>query len=193
MNELSLAADATKLVVRKTWWIMLIQGIAALIIGILLFTNTAATLVTLAFFLGAYWLVGGIFDIIGAFTRRGGDKGWFWSLLGGGISIIAGLLLISQPLAGAVVLPVVLAILIGVLAIISGAINIFKAIKLRNEIKGEGWMIAWGIISIILGFWILSAPLISGASLVWVAAIAAVIGGIAMIIFSFRLRSAAKA
>jgi uncharacterized membrane protein HdeD (DUF308 family) len=193
MNELSLAADATRTVVRKTWWIMLIQGIAALIVGILLFTNTAATLVTLAIFLGAYWLVGGIFDIIGAFTRRGGDKGWFWSLFGGGISIIAGLLLISQPLTGAVVLPVVLAILIGILAIISGGINIFKAIKLRNEIQGEGWMIAWGIISIILGFWILSAPLISGASLVWVAAIFAVIGGIAMIIFSFRLRSAAKA
>jgi uncharacterized membrane protein HdeD (DUF308 family) len=193
MNELSLAADATRTVVRKTWWIMLIQGIAALIIGILLFTNTAATLVTLAIFLGAYWLVGGIFDIIGAFTRRGGDKGWFWSLFGGGISIIAGLLLLSQPLAGAVALPVILAIFIGVLAIISGGINIYKAIKLRNEIQGEGWMIAWGIISIILGFWILSTPLISGASLVWVAAIAAVIGGIAMIIMSFRLRSVAKA
>lgn len=192
MNELSLAADTMRTVVRKTWWIMLIQGICALIIGILLFTNTAATLITLAIFLGAYWLITGIFDIIGAFTRRNGDRHWFWSLLAGIIGIVAGFLLISQPLTGAVVLPVVLAILIGIAAIVSGIFNIIWAIRARNEIRGEGWIILWGVISIILGLWILSTPVISGAALVWVAAIAAVIGGIVMIIFSFRMRSAAK-
>jgi uncharacterized membrane protein HdeD (DUF308 family) len=193
MNELSLAADSMRKVVSKTWWIMLIQGIAALVIGILLFTNTAQTLVFLAIFLGAYWLVGGIFDIIGAFTRRNGDRHWFWSLLGGGLMIIAGALLLSQPLAGAVVLPVTLAILIGIAAIISGIFNIIWAIRARNEIQGEGWLMLWGVITIILGFWLLSTPLISGAALVFVAAIAAVIGGIGMIIFSFRMRGAARA
>lgn len=193
MNELSLAADSMRTVVSKTWWIMLIQGIAALIIGILLFTNTQSTLVALSIFLGAYWLVGGIFDIIGAFTRRNGDRHWFWSLLAGGISILAGGLLLSQPLTGAVVIPVTLAILIGLGAIISGIFNIIWAIRARNEIQGEGWLILWGVITIILGIWLLSTPLISAAALVFVAAIAAVIGGIGMIIFSFRMRSVAKA
>lgn len=193
MNELSLAADATKAVVRKTWWITLIQGIAALIIGILLFTNPVSTLYTIVIFLGIFWLIGGIFDIIGAFTRRNGDKSWWWSIISGVIGIIAGLFLLGNPGVSIVALPVTIGILIGLLAIISGIINIFKAIRIRNEIQGEGWIIAWGVISIILGLWILSAPLITGVSLVWLAAIAAVIGGIAMIIFSFRLRSAAKA
>jgi uncharacterized membrane protein HdeD (DUF308 family) len=193
MNELSLAADSMKTVVSKTWWIMLIQGICALVIGVLLFTNTAQTLVFISIFLGAFWLVGGIFDIIGAFTRRNGDRHWVWSLIAGGIGIIAGALLLSQPLAGAVVLPVTLAILIAIAAIISGIMNIIWAIRARNEIQGEGWLILWGVIIIILGIWLLSAPLISGAALVFVAAVAAVIGGIAMIIFSFRLRSVAKA
>jgi uncharacterized membrane protein HdeD (DUF308 family) len=193
MNELSLAADSMKTVVSKTWWIMLIQGICALVIGVLLFTNTAQTLVFISIFLGAFWLVGGIFDIIGAFTRRNGDRHWVWSLIAGGIGIIAGALLLSQPLAGAVVLPVTLAILIAIAAIISGIMNIIWAIRARNEIQGEGWLILWGVIIIILGVWLLSAPLISGAALVFVAAVAAVIGGIAMIIFSFRLRSVAKA
>lgn len=192
MNELSLAADATKMVVRKTWWITLVQGIAALIIGILLFTNPLSTLFTIVILLGVFWLIGGIFDIIGAFTRRNGDKSWWWSIISGIIGIIAGLFLLGNPYASIVALPVTIGILIGILAIASGAINIFKAIRLRNEIKGEGWIIVWGVISIVLGFWILSTPLLSGASLVWVAAIAAVVGGIAMIFFSFRLRSAAK-
>lgn len=193
MNELTMAGDAMRTAVRKTWWIPLLQGIAAVIIGVLLLMNPATTLVGLAVFLGAYWLVGGIFDIIGAFTRRNGDRHWFWSLLAGGISILAGGLLLSQPLTGAVVIPVTLAILIGLGAIISGIFNIIWAIRARNEIQGEGWLIVWGVITIILGIWLLSTPLISAAALVFVAAIAAVIGGIGMIIFSFRMRSVAKA
>jgi uncharacterized membrane protein HdeD (DUF308 family) len=192
MNELSLAADTMKTVVRKTWWIALIQGICAVIIGVLLLTQPAGTLITLAIFLGAYWLVGGIFDIIGAFTRRNGDKHWFWSLLGGIISIIAGVFLISQPITGAVVLPLTLAIFIGAAAIVSGIFNIIWAIRVRNDIQGEAWIILWGVISIILGIVVLSNPGTSAVSLVLFGAILAIIGGIAMIIMSFRMRSVAK-
>lgn len=192
MNELSLAADSMRGVVRKTWWIPLIQGIAAVIIGVLLLTNPATTLITIAIFLGAYWLVGGIFDIVGAFTRRGGDKGWFWSLIAGAISIIAGLFLLSQPLAGAIALPFTLAILIGAGAVVSGIFNIIWAIRARNEIQGEGWLILWGVISILLGIYVLVNPGPSAVSLVLVIAILAIIGGIGMVIFSFRLRSASR-
>ena len=34
MNELTAAADALRTVIRRTWWIPLVQGIAALVIGI---------------------------------------------------------------------------------------------------------------------------------------------------------------
>jgi uncharacterized membrane protein HdeD (DUF308 family) len=175
---------------------MLIQGIAAVVIGVLLLANPSATLIGLAIFIGAFWLIGGIFDIIGAFTRRSGDRHWWWSLIGGIIGIIAGLFLLSQPLAGAVVLPFTIILLIGVAAIVSGIFNIIWAIRARNEIRGEGWLILWGVISIILGIFVLSGLLNeTGATIiafVWVAAILAIIGGLAMIIFSFRLRSAAK-
>ncbi len=193
MNELSLAADTTKTIIRKTWWIMLIQGIAALILGILLFTNPLSTLFTIVIFLGVFWVVGGIFDIIGAFARRKSDKGWLWELIAGVIGIVAGLFLLGNPVASVVLLPATVAIIIGVMAIISGIFNIIWAIRVRNEIQGEAWIILWGVISIILGIWILSAPLGAAVSLVVVAAALAVIGGIAMIIMSFRLRSAAQA
>lgn len=191
MNELTLAADAMRGVVRKTWWIPLIQGIAAAIIGVLLLTNPATTLISIALFLGAYWLVGGIFDIIGAFTRRNADKGWLWSLLAGIISIIAGLFLISQPVAGAVILPVTLTLLIGAGAIVSGIFNIIWAIRARNEIQGEGWLILWGILSILFGIYVLLNPGASAVALVLAIAILGIVGGIAMVIFAFRLRGVA--
>ncbi len=192
MNELTLAADAMRNVVRRTWWIPLIQGIAAVIIGVLLLSNPATTLIAIALFLGAFWFVGGIFDIIGAFTRRQADRGWLWSLLAGIISVIAGLFLLSQPIAGAVILPVTLAILIGVSAIVSGILNILWAIRARNEIQGEGWLILWGVVSILLGIYVLANPGASAVALVLVIALLAIVGGAAMAIFAFRLRSAAR-
>jgi len=192
MNELTLAADAMRSVVRKTWWIPLIQGVASIIIGVLLLSNPATTLVAIAIFLGAFWFVGGIFDVIGAFTRRDADKGWLWALLAGIISIIAGLFLLGQPVLGAIILPVTLAILVGVGAVVSGIFNIIWAIRARNEIQGEGWLILWGVISIILGIYVLANPGASAAALVLVIAILAAVGGIAMVIFAFRLRSAAR-
>ncbi len=192
MSELTLAADAMRRAIRKTWWVPLIQGIASVIIGVLLLTNPATTLITIALFLGAFWFVGGIFDIIGAFTRRSEDRGWFWPLLAGIISIIAGLLLLSQPIAGAIILPFTLAILIGAGAIVSGIFNIIWAIRARNEIQGEIWLILWGVISILLGIYVLANPGASAIALVLVIAILAIVGGIAMVISAFRLRSAAR-
>ena len=84
-----------------------------------------------------------------------------------------------------------LALLIAAGAITSGIFNIVWAIAVRNEIQGEGWIILWGLISIVLGIWLLSQPLLSTLALLWMAALLAVIGGIAIIIMSFRLRSLA--
>jgi uncharacterized membrane protein HdeD (DUF308 family) len=191
MNELAWVADSLRFTIRRTWWVLLFQGIAALILGILLFTSPGSTLVTLALFLGAYWLISGVIDIIGSFTRRSADRHWWLPLLAGIISAVAGLVLVGQPLAGAVAIPLVLALLIAAGAITSGIFNIVWAIAVRNEIQGEGWIILWGLISIVLGIWLLSQPLLSTLAFLWMAALLAVIGGIAIIIMSFRLRSLA--
>ncbi|MEZ4559828.1 MAG: DUF308 domain-containing protein [Caldilineaceae bacterium] len=66
------------------------------------FTNPATTLISLAFVLGIFWIVGGIADIIGAFTDRGGNRHWFWQLLSGIIGVIVGFLFVSQPVVGSV-------------------------------------------------------------------------------------------
>ncbi|MCB0129358.1 MAG: HdeD family acid-resistance protein [Caldilineaceae bacterium] len=192
MNDLTMAADTMRVAVRKTWWILLIQGIAAVLIGLMLLRKPGSTLLAVAIFLGAYWLVGGIFDIIGAFTRRNDDRHWLWSLVGGSLGVLAGILLMSQPLMGAVALPVIMAVFIGVGAIVSGIFNIIWAIRVRDEIEGEGWIIVWGVVSAVLGLWVLTSPFISAAALVWVAGIVAIVGGLVMIVTSIRLRSVTK-
>lgn len=46
----------------KLWWMPLVRGILLILFGLLMHAQPAATLVSLIIFLGAYWLVGGVFD-----------------------------------------------------------------------------------------------------------------------------------
>ena len=116
------------------WWIPLIEGIALIIIGILLFSNPAATIVVLAQVLAIYWLISGIMEIVSLFLDR---TAWGLKLLGGIIgiwaglfiiNIIFGLILLGNTLIAAATLPWVL----GAFALIGGIATVVMAFRLRT-------------------------------------------------------------
>lgn len=183
------AADTVKKQVSKGWWILLVQGIAAIILGVLLLMNPATTLIAIAWVLGIFWLVGGVMDIVGAFTGRTPNRAWYWDLLAGAFGIIAGLILVTQPLFGAVAVPMILTLFLGVSAIMGGIFKIIGAIAIRKEIEGEFWMIIWGIILVLLGIWVLFNLQAATIAYVFVMAIMMIVGGVFAIFGSFRLRS----
>jgi uncharacterized membrane protein HdeD (DUF308 family) len=175
--------------IRNYWWVLLLEGLAALAFGLFLFFQPAATLVVLTTFMGAYWLVDGIFKVIGAFTGKSGDRSWWLLLLAGLLAIIGGLVVLSQPLLSTLVTQLFFVYFLAVQAIIGGILSIFWAIRARKEISGEGWLIVGGLLAIVFGVLLFSAPLISILTLAWITAIAAVVGGIVQIFAAFRLRS----
>jgi uncharacterized membrane protein HdeD (DUF308 family) len=192
MSDLTVAANSLRRVIRKTWWVPLLQGVAALVIGLMLFTRPGATLVALTIFLGAYWLVGGFLDIVGAFSRRDSDRHWALALASGILGVVVGALLLGQPILGAIATSVAMVSLLAVGAILSGIFDIAWAVRVRNEIQGEGWIILLGVLSVLLGLVMLASPLLSIAALAQFAALLAIIGGIALIVTAFRLRSAVR-
>jgi uncharacterized membrane protein HdeD (DUF308 family) len=177
--------------IRNYWWVFLLEGIAALIFGIILFFQPAATLVILTIFLGAYWLVEGIFKVIGAIMGKNGDRSWWMLLLSGLLGIIGGAIVLGQPLLSTFITQLFMVYLLAFQAIIGGVLSIFWAIRVRNEIHGEGWVIIGGILAILLGILLFSAPLISILTLALVAAISSMVGGIVLIISAFRWRNQA--
>lgn len=183
-------ADAVRQQVSSNWWILLIQGIATIVLGALLLINPASTLIAIAWVLGIFWLVGGVFDVIEAFAGRN-SRHWFWDLLAGALGIIAGLILISQPLFGAVAIPFILTLILGVGAVLSGVFKIIGAIMMRKEIDNEIWMIIWGVIMVALGVWILFNLGASTIAYVFVMAILMIVGGVFAVFGAFRLRSLA--
>ena len=75
------------------WWIVLIQGIAAIIIGVLLLTNPLQTAAIIVWSVGLYWVITGVISLVRIFTDRGHT---FWKLFSGIIGIIAGWFLMTN-------------------------------------------------------------------------------------------------
>ncbi|MGA8378837.1 MAG: DUF308 domain-containing protein, partial [Methanoregula sp.] len=96
------------------WWVVLLWGILAVIIGIMFLASPGITTLVFATFLGAYWLVSGIFSLISlAFDRS--HMGWkiFLAVL----NLIAGLIILCYPLVSTIFLLLFFVVFIGVWAL----------------------------------------------------------------------------
>ncbi len=167
------------------WWLLLIQGILALILGAYLLAYPLQTLMVLIVFLGAYWFVSGIFTLVGAATDAS-HRGM--KILLGILGIILGLLILAYPYYSTFLVPYVFTIMVGIFALIYGFIALYGAFT------GKGWGIGiLGILSIIFGLLILANPIASTIAVPFVFGIFGVVFGFAAIVGSFFVRSAQKA
>lgn len=175
-------ATATKEVTAPIipWWVVLLQGIAALIIGFFLLVSPGLTTAILIQFLGIYWFVSGIFSIVAIFID---SSGWGWKLFSGILGIIAGIIIIQNPLWSTLLVPATIVIILGIQGIIMGIIGLIQAFQ------GAGWGAGiLGALSIIFGLILMFNPIISAAILPFVLGIFGIIGGIMAIFAAFRLK-----
>jgi uncharacterized membrane protein HdeD (DUF308 family) len=185
---MSATAVQTKQQQQRPWWLTLVMGIAAVIVGgILLFgslTAQARTYLLLVQLLGIWWLVDGIVNIIYLFTDR---TAWGWKLFSGIVGLLAGGWILIYPVYAAVALPRIFVLIIGIWGLFHGMEMLFMGFRAR----------AWG--AVILGLITLVFGLILianydeagwGLSLIWVAALFGFIGGFAMIFRAFQDRKA---
>src|SRR6266581_1466987 len=166
------------------WWVVLVEGIFALIFGLLLITAPGSTSLFLVTVLGFYWLIRGIFSIIEIFIPNTGTH-WGWLLFMGILGIIAGMVVLRHPVYATVFVGTVLVIVVGVEGLIMGIVGLFQAFS------GAGW--GAGILaalSIIISILLLANVWLVTFYLPYVIAIFLIIGGIGAIFFSFRLRRA---
>lgn len=164
------------------WWVVLLQGIFALILGTLLLINPAATTAVVVQFLGLYFVIGGIFQLVGIFIE---PSMWGWKLCGGILGIIAGVVVLNHPLWSTLLVPATIVIFLGIDALIIGVISLVQTFK------GGGWLAGiLGVISIVIGFALLGTPLITAWRLSYVYGLIGVAGGFIAIYSAFKLRTA---
>lgn len=164
------------------WWLVLLQGGAILILGVLLITAPTATTAVLVVFLGVYWLISGIFSIIEIFA---GDKKthWGWLLAYGILGVAAGLVVLDHPLFATILAPTVLVFGLGILGVTMGILSLVGALK------GGGWGAGiLGCLNLIFGVILLTSPLVATFVLPLISGIFALIGGVGLMVWSFKFR-----
>jgi uncharacterized membrane protein HdeD (DUF308 family) len=110
------------------WWAVLLEGLAGILIGVLTFFWPNITALVLLYFIAAWALITGIFEIVTAIQlRRVITNEWMY-ILGGLLSILFGLLMFVFPGTGA--LSVIW--LIGIYAIVFGISEIIFAFRLHG-------------------------------------------------------------
>ena len=168
----------------RSWWLVLLRGIAGIVFGLLALGWPGITLLLLVLFYGAYALVDGVFSLIAAFAGKGEGGPTWWLILVGILGIVAGLVTLFLPGISAVVLIMV----IGAWAVVCGIFEIIGAIQLRKEIDNEWLLILSGIVSVLFGLGVLVFPGAGALALVWLIATFAIAFGILWIVLAFRLR-----
>ncbi len=179
----ALAASTSK--VSVPWWLFLIEGIASIIVGLLLLTNPAVTIIVLVQFLGIWWLVGGILDIVSMFVD---STAWGWKLFSGIIGIIAGIVILQHPFLAAIGVTQIVVIVVGILGIMQGIMGLIGAFQ------GGGWVSALlGVVSIAIGLLLIFNQLAAGIGLWLLIAILALAGGVIAIWQAFQIKKMQRA
>jgi uncharacterized membrane protein HdeD (DUF308 family) len=118
--------------IESRWWLILI-GILGVAAGLLTFFWPNITALVLTMFIGAWALIHGVFEIVGAIKiRKEIDNEW-WLILSGALSVLFGLAILIMPGAGALALIWV----IGAYAIVFGGMLVGFAFRLKRHSHTE--------------------------------------------------------
>jgi uncharacterized membrane protein HdeD (DUF308 family) len=168
----------------RNWWIVLLRGLAGICFGIITFIAPAISLAILVLVWGAYALADGILALVTAIRRRGEDRWWLF-FVEGLVGIAAGVLTLIWPGLTAIAL----LYLIAAWAIVTGALEIAAAIRLRKVIANEWLLGLSGIASLGFGILLILFPGAGALTVViWIGAYALVFGAL-VVALAFRLRS----
>src|ERR1700704_5453548 len=176
--------NVMKELLARSWWMLALQGSVAVLFGLLAVLWPGLTLLSLVALFAAYAIISGGVALYGAVTNRTMDKGWWLILLLGLVSVAAGVLAIFYPGVTALVL----VLLMGANALVTGVLQIAVAIRLRKVVRNEWLLILAGIASIVFGAVVLVFPGAGALALVWLVSFYAVLSGVLLLSLAFRVK-----
>ena len=166
----------------NVWWVFLLQGLAGILLGVMLITAPGATLVVLSTFLGVYWLITGVLALVRVFADR--SVPWLWSLLVGIVGILAGIFVVRHPLLAALTVPTALVIILGVQGLVMGVLEIIGGCK-----GGGLGSFVLGVINVLVGLLLLGSLVAAALAVPVVFGVLLLVQGVGLIIWAFRVRA----
>ena len=168
----------------RFWWVLLLRGVAAIIFGLAAFAWPGLTLAFLVLIFGAYVFVDGVFLLIAVVGGWQETQARWLLLLEGLLGVGVGILTLHAPAITAIVL----LFYIAVWSLATGVIEIVQALRLREHIDNEIWLMLGGVASILFAVLLMWSPASGAIALLWVIASYAIIFGVFLVILAFKMR-----
>jgi uncharacterized membrane protein HdeD (DUF308 family) len=145
-TDVERVAAAVSATIHKHWVLFLVEGIGLTLLGALAILLPAVASLAATVFFGWILLLSGAMGLIATIRARHAP-GFAWSLLSALIGLVAGGLLLAQPVQGILSLTVVLIAFL----VAEGVVSIFYATEHRKSLSaGWGWMLASGLLDLVL-------------------------------------------
>lgn len=174
----------------KYWWISLLIGILGIFLGIWCLATPASSLAAITSVFIIVFILGGILEIIFAVSNRKVSDGWGWSLAGGILELMLGILLLALPFE---LVTGILIYLVGFWMLFRSVMSIVESCQLQMmHVKGWGWLLALGILCLVFSFLYLMSPVFGGIFIVIFVGISLLSYGIFRIVLAFKLKSVYK-
>src|SRR5689334_12645383 len=120
-------------VVLQNWWMLALRGVLAIIFGLIALFFPGIALLAFIVVFAAYAIIDGIVAVVVASRVRASSNRWWWVLIEGVLSILAGIFAFAYPGVTALVLLYIVA----AWAVLTGIMEIVAAVALREYLSRE--------------------------------------------------------
>lgn len=155
------------------WWVLTIQGIAAILFGIAAVFWPGLTLVSFIYLFGLYLLVAGVVSVLGALFSINKRGTWVLGLLLGLVLLGIGVYLLRHPATSFALLVV----LTGSALVVWGVVEVVLALSRSESATSKTLAVMAGVVAVVAGVLMFFQPAASGVAFVWVVGLFALING----------------
>ena len=132
--------------VREHWKAFMIEGILLVVLGLAAIILPPLASLAVTIILGWMFLISGIAGLALTMWARG-LPGFWWSLLSAVLAIGAGIILLIQPVQGALTLTIV----VGAYFLAEGVATIMYALEHRRELSERwSWLLIAGVVDVVI-------------------------------------------
>jgi len=155
MSERTIVARETEAPPRSLfgWKTAFFLGLATFVLGWILTFRPVNTLIAIAVLIGVTIIVAGVYQIVRALDGREHER--VWRGIAGVVAILAGLVLLRH-LHLTVAL---IGLFVGIAWIVQGVAAIMESASGGSALVSRGWSLFFGIISLVAGIILISAPI----------------------------------
>lgn len=168
----------------KNWWVLLVNGIIALILGLFAIFSPEGVLVTLAKYFGFLIVIAGIVLGIGGFRKMQKKEPYLWLLVEAVVIIILGaiILLYTQETL------TIFAIIMGVWAIAMAILQFILLGSIREEVQNKNLILLNAVITLAFGIILFFNPFSGLKIFTILIGLVALVMGVLMIMIGFNLK-----